>query len=76
MCHQLLQFLLAVAVEIVTECVIRCRVEQKVDGEIRVVKNLFFSMEKNVKMSIHFSIWLFLKQLEIFINQFYHRVLL
>ena len=76
MCHQLLQFLLAVAVEIVTECVIRCRVEQKVDGEIRVVKNLFFSMEKNVKIQIHFAIWLFLKQLEIFINQFYHRVLL
>ena len=76
MCHQLLQFLLAVAVEIVAECVIRCRVEEKVDGEIRVVKNLFFKWRKKKKISNHFSIWLFLKQLEIFINQFYHRVLL
>ena len=47
MCDQLLQFLLAVAVEIVAECVIRCRVEEKVDGEIHVVKNLFFNVRKN-----------------------------
>ena len=31
---------------------------------------------KKKKMSNQFSIWLSLKQLEIFINQFYHRVLL